>query len=529
MPVTRVLAPSGIWPASDERRPEAFGLPAVDTIIGGRYRVLREIGRGGMGVVYEAAHCVTDVRSALKVLLPEVYAASEAQRRFVREVKVGARLKHRHIVSAYDAGIDGKWLFMVMELLHGESLEARLKQQARLSAEECVRILSPCMRGVARAHAAGIVHRDLKPANIFLCHPEDGEPNEEPKVLDFGVLSDIGFNMDSWVTSRGIPIGTPPYMSVDQLRARPARPQFDIHAFGVILYQILSGRLPFQADTLQDLIVKINTQTPTSLDLLSVGISPGLAEVAARAMSRDPEGQYRSLNEMLDALTNAVPSQASVRTSRRVQAISSAPRSTESETTFGPAERTTASGQARRTRRFVALALGASLCGAVGAYGWATLSDSAAVGTPVTPTATPRAPEPTDASGAKASGAEPSVEAPASSQAIASSAASAPATSEPSPGPMATQEPAPITGSRATRPAKRKPARASSEVLPVHEPGAPDPTTDRADMSTEPAAQPAGADSAAQLSEKPATAAAEDGPARTARPGGRIKLDDFMR
>src|SRR6187455_662819 len=205
-----------------QRSVPGSALPQPGDLIAGKYRVEREIGRGGMSVVFGAKHVVTGRRFALKWLLPEISVNPESAERFIRESQVSGRLQHPNVVEVFDIGQDAGTHYMVMEWLAGESLADRLERVGPLSVREACRYLIPCMRGVAAAHAAGIVHRDLKPANIFLCEATKDSP-ELAKVLDFGIskLSISSGDVNLPVTSTGILLGTPHYMAPEQMQAQP--------------------------------------------------------------------------------------------------------------------------------------------------------------------------------------------------------------------------------------------------------------------------------------------------------------------
>ncbi|HTU60644.1 MAG TPA: serine/threonine-protein kinase, partial [Polyangiales bacterium] len=183
--MTRLLTPN-----SDNSAP--VQAPAPGEVLGGKYRVEREIGSGGMGIVYEVTHLVmTKKRFAVKWLLPlpDGYQGEDAQaaaRRFVREAEIAGGICHPNVVEVYDVTVSDSGCFMVMELLEGESLEARLKREGKLSVAEACRIIVACASGVGAAHAANVIHRDLKPANIFLMQLPEAGPSR-PKVLDFGI------------------------------------------------------------------------------------------------------------------------------------------------------------------------------------------------------------------------------------------------------------------------------------------------------------------------------------------------------
>jgi serine/threonine protein kinase len=288
---------------SERSVPGASALPQPGDLIAGKYRVEREIGRGGMSVVFGAKHQVTGRRFALKWLLPEISVHPDAAERFIRESQVSGRLQHPNVVEVFDIGQDAGTHYMVMEWLAGESLADRLERVGALSLRDACGFLIPCMRGVAAAHAAGIVHRDLKPANIFLCQATR-ESSELAKVLDFGIskLSIASGDVHSPVTSIGILLGTPHYMAPEQMQAQPVDARTDVYAFGVILYQVLSGSLPFSATNYGALVVQVATETPRPLQELVPGVPPGVADCVARAMARPAADRFQNLHALITAL-----------------------------------------------------------------------------------------------------------------------------------------------------------------------------------------------------------------------------------
>jgi serine/threonine-protein kinase len=321
-------------------------LPQIGEVIGDKYRVERVLGRGGMGAVFEATHRITGKRFAIKWMLPNLSGREDAVKRFVREAQVAGRFQHPNVVEVYDIAQHGEDSFyMVMELLEGESLEVRLEREGRLSLEVACRILLPCMRGVARAHAAGIVHRDLKPANLFLCRATAETP-ERPKVLDFGIAKAASSDLEASVTKAGTIMGTPHYMSPEGVRGEGGDHRTDIYAFGVILYELVAGRRPFEATSYIDLALKIATDTPESLVKLVHGTPQGFARVVSRAMARDPAQRYATVDELVQALepyaAGLRPSDASVMSAPRPVASGSVvplktPLSTESQPSYPPA------------------------------------------------------------------------------------------------------------------------------------------------------------------------------------------------
>jgi serine/threonine-protein kinase len=287
-------------------------LPEPGDVIAGKYRVDCALGSGGMGAVYQVTHRVTGKRFAMKWLLPQVSAHGDAAQRFIREAQVAGRFEHPNVVEVYDVGSENDSFYMVMELLEGESLAERVDRSGPLSVADACRLLIPCMRGVAEAHNAGIVHRDLKPANIFLCRAARHMP-EHAKVLDFGISKMSGGpELADGMTKSGTLIGTPHYMPLEQMRGKAVDHRADIYAFGVVLYQVLSGNLPYPADSFSDLVLMLAHDTPPPLDTIVPRMPRGLSQVIAKAMARDADDRFQNIDELIAALEPYADGHASV-------------------------------------------------------------------------------------------------------------------------------------------------------------------------------------------------------------------------
>jgi eukaryotic-like serine/threonine-protein kinase len=287
----------------DLARPAGAVLPKPGDLVAGKYRIERTLGRGGMGAVFAVTHEVTGRRFAIKWLLAADAEGDEAVKRFVREARIAGRIQHPHVVDVYDIYQEAPGVFMVMELLEGQSLASRLASEGCLSVQEACSIMLPCAAGVAAAHAAGVVHRDLKPANIFLCRPRAGD-QPHPKVLDFGIsrLLSTPDLVDTAETHAGTVIGTPYYMAPEQLHGEPGDHRVDVYALGVTLYELLSGKRPFEAVSYPDLVLKIVNGAATPLQALVPELRPGLSAVVARAMNHDPEARFSSVEDFMRAL-----------------------------------------------------------------------------------------------------------------------------------------------------------------------------------------------------------------------------------
>jgi serine/threonine-protein kinase len=295
------VAPVATLPLQDDGVREA--VPSLGSVIADKYRIEELIARGGMGAVYMATHLVSGKRVALKWMLPALGQVPGAKERFEREACATARIDHPNVIDIYDVGSDRGSVYLVMELLRGETLAEYLQRIPQVSAAEAVGLIMPALRGVAAAHSHHVIHRDLKPDNIFLCRSSDGEPRE-PRVLDFGI-SKVGSGGDDQLslTRSGAVMGTPYYMSPEQVRgANQVDERGDIYAFGVILYEMLTGQRPFDAETYNQLILKIATEDPAPMTELNPHVDRRLVAVVERAMARDPAMRYSTIEELALAL-----------------------------------------------------------------------------------------------------------------------------------------------------------------------------------------------------------------------------------
>jgi eukaryotic-like serine/threonine-protein kinase len=280
-------------------------LPAPGSLVAGKYRVQSLLGEGGMGAVFRAHHEIMDVPVAIKCLHPELLSRADAKERFVREARAAARIRHPNVVEVFDVGEHEGAMFMVMELLEGESFAELIRDQ-RLPIKRALTILIDAMEGVAAAHARGIVHRDIKPENIFVLPGvrPGGEPYDHVKILDFGVskLLDNQGGTGS-VTLHGQAVGTPEYMSPEQmLGERDVDPRADVYSFGVLLYRVLTGDTPFRGENFAAIAVQVATHKPPAVRELRPDIPAVLDRVVMRSMSRDREERHPNLRALIDAL-----------------------------------------------------------------------------------------------------------------------------------------------------------------------------------------------------------------------------------
>jgi serine/threonine protein kinase len=284
-------------------------LPPVTGLVAGKYQVLGLIGRGGMGSVWEGRHTSLGTRVAIKFIDPEYVESKEACARFVTEARAAATIQSKHAIQIFDHGVtdDGR-PYMVMELLLGEPLDKRIERLGTIPLRETARIIGHVCRALQRAHDAGIIHRDLKPENIFLVRTPDDD-DEVAKVLDFGIAkikAPPGEEGLSSSTKTGAVLGTPYYMSPEQARGlRNIDHRSDLWSLGVIAHKCVTGVLPFEGESVGDLLVKICTSPVPTPSVTVPGLPASFDAWFLRALEREPSQRYGRASELADALAFA--------------------------------------------------------------------------------------------------------------------------------------------------------------------------------------------------------------------------------
>ncbi len=302
--------------------------PDEEALVGGKYRLKRLLGRGGMGAVYEAENTFLRAPVALKVVRPEVANRDEVLRRFIQEAQAAAQVRHANIVSVLDFGYDQEreLLYIVQEFLEGTDLKRRIKEGGRMEPRAAIELLLPVMRALSHAHSKGVVHRDLKPDNIFLCDTPEGIV---PKVIDFGIAKVLDVDGQSVQQTRSLMVmGTPLYMSPEQARGdRAVDHRTDIWQLGVVLYHMLSGRFPYEGTTSNLITAAIITSAPTRIETRAPGIPPDVAALVHGALAWHVEERFPSMDafwQAARACSVMQPSSPSV-TSSGVSALSQLP------------------------------------------------------------------------------------------------------------------------------------------------------------------------------------------------------------
>ncbi len=257
----------------------------------GKYRVTGKLGQGAMGEVFRAHDPVLNRDVAIKRISSGLDADESLRKRFEREAQAVALLNHPHIITVYELGFEGDQMFMAMELLEGIDLKLAMAQKKLGYAEKLATMEQIC-EGLAFAHARDLVHRDLKPANIHIL------PGGKVKIMDFGLARTAGSDM----TSTGTVMGTPHYMSPEQVKGLKADARSDVFALGCVFYELLSGRKPFDAESMHGVLFKVMQDEPAPLAEVAPDVPHALVQVVERALAKDPAERFQSAGELLAGL-----------------------------------------------------------------------------------------------------------------------------------------------------------------------------------------------------------------------------------
>ncbi len=470
-------------------------------LIDGKYQIEAELGQGGMGRVLAATHVTLGSTVAIKLLKTEALKFPEVPRRFLREARSASRLRSEHVVRVSDIGqLPTGEPYMVMEMLHGIDLAAMIEQGA-VPPGAAVEYIAQACQGLAEAHALGMVHRDIKPANLFVTRRPNGAPLV--KVLDFGIATAAAGDVDHNLTTTLTVIGSPSYMSPEQLRAaRDVDPRSDIWSLGVTLYELLSGEQPFVAPTLTALTLKIVSEPHTPLR----NVPRELTAIVERCLAKEREDRFANVAELAAALaplfpngrvhaemvagslSGAVPPTLhGIESSAAISAAAAAAGSAATAYSAGPSPPTTTTDlsagesapmrQRPRRRRALWIGVGAAMAGAIVTAGIMLSQRRASIAAPTPAVAPPpdvAAPAPAPAPGP---GPVPMVTpiepAPAPAPPPEPPPAPAPETAPPVPAPAPVTEtaPPPPVKRPVKPPVKRPPAK--PEVKPPRDPRTP--------------------------------------------------------
>jgi len=285
-------------------RPKAGDDPLIGRVIADRYLMLARLGEGGMGRVYLAEHVKMNRQCAIKVMNPSLINDTESATRFSREASNAARILHPNVAAVFDYGEADKVVYLVMEYVDGESLSAIIRREGALEPRRAVDIARQVADGLSAAHELGIIHRDLKPDNVIVARSRSHR--EVPKVVDFGIAKAMSESPKDALTRSGLVIGTPEYMSPEQLLGDPVDARADVYSLGCILYQMLTGQSAFAADTREQMIRRRLHEAPPHIREVMPELPARLDTVIAHMLARSAGDRLGSAAEVRDALNPAL-------------------------------------------------------------------------------------------------------------------------------------------------------------------------------------------------------------------------------
>ena len=264
----------------------------------GSYKIIKLLGAGGMGLVFEAEDTLLRRQVALKVMKPEIAIKEDHRKRFLQEARSGAAIPHDNIATVFQVGIENNVPYLAMQFLQGESLGERLHREGKIPVEESLRIIREVALGIAAAHETDLIHRDIKPDNIWLESDGQGRPWKRVKLLDFGLATSVS-NTEEGSNESGMIMGTPHYMAPEQARGLPLDNRCDLFSIGCVLYQMISGELAFKGDNALKIMNSLALHEPKPLNLIDTSVPYRVAELVQKLMAKKASERISSANDLI--------------------------------------------------------------------------------------------------------------------------------------------------------------------------------------------------------------------------------------
>jgi len=267
----------------------------------GSYKIIKLLGAGGMGLVFEAEDTLLRRQVALKVMKPEIAIKADHRQRFLQEARSGAAIPHDNIATVFQVGLENNVPYLAMQFLQGESLGERLIREGKIPVEESLRIIREVALGIAAAHESNLIHRDIKPDNIWLESDGQGRPWKRIKLLDFGLATSVS-NTEEGSNESGMIMGTPHYMAPEQARGLPLDNRCDLFSIGCVLYQMISGELAFKGDNALKIMNALALHEPKPLNLIDPTVPFKVAELVQNLMAKKPSERISSANDLIKTI-----------------------------------------------------------------------------------------------------------------------------------------------------------------------------------------------------------------------------------